>query len=57
MIVMSKEKTIKMQVIVSEELATKFREKVGQKYGARKGAISDAFSEALQDWVKKTNHK
>ena len=45
-----------MQVIVSIELAQKFREKVGQKMGARKGVISEAFSQALEDWIKKNKY-
>ncbi len=47
---------IKMQVVVDEELARKFREKAGQKFGARKGTISRAFSKALEEWIKKNSH-
>ena len=45
--------TIKLQVIVTKQLADEFRAKVGQKLGANKGAISQAFTEALTDWIKK----
>jgi len=44
---------VKMQVVISEELADKFRAKVGEKLGAKKGNISIAFSQALTDWIKK----
>ncbi len=44
--------TIKMQAIVSKELAQKFRKTAGQKFGAKKGTISKAFTEALEEWIK-----
>ncbi len=49
--------TIKMQVIVSKELAQRFRETAGRKFGARKGTISKAFTQALEEWIEKEAEK
>jgi hypothetical protein len=41
----------RMQIVLSDELEKKLREKAFSKYGLKKGSISKAFEEAIVRWL------
>lgn len=43
----------RIDIIIPEELNTKFRNAVNKKLGMKKGNLTKAFEEAMQDWIKK----
>jgi hypothetical protein len=43
----------KLNLVVSDELETCFRNAVFKKYGMKRGNITKATEEALTDWIKK----
>jgi glutaminase len=45
--------TAKINLVISDELETQFRNAVFKKYGMKRGNISKATEEALRDWIKK----
>jgi hypothetical protein len=47
------EKTVRLNLTVSESLEREFREKVFNRYGLHKGDIQKAVEEALRLWIAK----
>ncbi len=43
----------KINLIMSDQLETEFRNAVFKKYGLKKGNIAKATEEALRDWIQK----
>jgi hypothetical protein len=43
----------RMQVVLSDPIEKKLREKAFAKYGLKKGSISKAIEEAIKAWVEK----
>jgi len=48
-----KEKTVRLNLTVSESLEKEFRENVYKRYGLHKGDIQKAVEEALRLWITK----
>jgi hypothetical protein len=43
----------RIDIILPDEMETKFREEVFKRYGMKKGNLTDAITEAIQQWMKK----
>jgi hypothetical protein len=43
----------KMNIVLKDELETKFRKTVYENKGYKKGNISEAIEEAIQCWIEK----
>jgi len=42
----------KMNVVLDDELESKFRKAVFERKGMKKGNISEALEEAIKDWIE-----
>ncbi len=49
--------TVRLNITVSKELDTKFREAVAQTIGFKKGNLQIAIEEALEEWIKEHRKK
>jgi epoxyqueuosine reductase QueG len=47
----------KMNVVLKDEIETKFRKAVFERKGMKKGNISEALEEAIEQWIRTTYHK
>lgn len=43
----------RLDIILDDELETKFRRAVAERIGFKKGNISTAVEEAIKDWLRK----
>lgn len=48
-----KEKNVKLNLLVPEQLEKDFRQAVFNRYGMKRGNISKAIIEAVKDWINK----
>lgn len=47
----------KLNIVLSDELESKFRKTVYEKKGYKKGNISEAMEEAIDCWIEKQNQE
>ncbi len=44
---------MKMQIVLKDDTALKFRKTAYEKFGYQRGSLSKAAEEAISEWVKK----
>ncbi len=47
---------MKIQIVLKDETAQKFRKIAYEKFGYQKGSLSRAAEEAIEEWLKRNEH-
>lgn len=47
---------VRLDLVLDDETAVKFRKAALEKWHYKKGALSNAFEEAIKEWLKNSSH-